>query len=179
MRGRGGCSGTILFRGAANNLDFVAVHLHGLTDLLSDEMMGKRRHIGDRSGARIRLVFADDPERLATTIVAQNRRPGSRTQLSSRLAAQAAEPRSRGVPRNSAHPARPVPERDGARWRPLSPAPFLAPAGFQRGPAPAHGARIGSQGSGAGKSHAEAWLTSWAASALSSRTNATLIFVLL
>jgi hypothetical protein len=42
MRGRGGCSGTILSRGAANNLDFVAVHLHGLTDLPSDEMMGKR-----------------------------------------------------------------------------------------------------------------------------------------
>src|ERR1700722_10513543 len=36
-------------------------------------MMGKRRHIGDRSAARIRLVFADDPERLATTVVAQNR----------------------------------------------------------------------------------------------------------
>jgi hypothetical protein len=47
----------------------VAVHLHGLTDLLSDEMMGKRRHIGDRSAARIRLVFADDPERLATAVV--------------------------------------------------------------------------------------------------------------
>jgi hypothetical protein len=30
-----------------NNLDFVTVHLHGLTDLLSNELMGKRRHIGD------------------------------------------------------------------------------------------------------------------------------------
>jgi hypothetical protein len=55
----------------------VAVHVHGLTDLLSDEMMSKRRHIGDRSAARIRLVFSDDPERLASTIVAQNLDPGA------------------------------------------------------------------------------------------------------
>jgi hypothetical protein len=58
-----------------NNLDFVALHLRDLADLLSDQMMGKRRHIGDRSDARIRLVFADDPERLATAIVAQNGDP--------------------------------------------------------------------------------------------------------
>ena len=60
-----------------NNLDFATVHLHGLADLLSDEMMGKRRHIGDRSATRIRLVFAYDPECLASTIVAQDRDPGA------------------------------------------------------------------------------------------------------
>jgi hypothetical protein len=60
-----------------DNLDFAAVHLQGLTGLLSNELMGKRGHIGDGFGARIRLVLADDPERLATTVVAQKRDPGA------------------------------------------------------------------------------------------------------
>jgi hypothetical protein len=39
--------------------------------------MGKRGHIGDRSAAGIRLVLANDPERLAPTVVAQDRDRGA------------------------------------------------------------------------------------------------------
>ena len=55
----------------------MAIHLHGLTDPLSNEPMGKRGHIGDRSVAGIRLVLADDPERLAAAVVAQDRDLGA------------------------------------------------------------------------------------------------------
>ena len=39
--------------------------------------MGKRGHISDRSTTGIGLVLADDPERLAAIIVAQNRNLGA------------------------------------------------------------------------------------------------------
>jgi hypothetical protein len=52
-----------------DNLDFAAFHLHGLTDPLSDKPLSKWGHIGDRSAAGIRLVLANDPERLAAIIV--------------------------------------------------------------------------------------------------------------
>jgi hypothetical protein len=61
----------------SDNLDFAVVRLHRITDPLSNELMGKRGHIGNRSAARFRLVFTDDPERLAATIVAENRDPGA------------------------------------------------------------------------------------------------------
>jgi hypothetical protein len=54
-----------------DNLDFAAVHLHGLADPLVNEQMGKRGHIGDRSAAGIRLVLANNPERLAAAVVTQ------------------------------------------------------------------------------------------------------------
>jgi hypothetical protein len=60
-----------------DNLDFVTMHLYGLTDPLSDKQAGKRGHIGDRSAAGIRLVLANDPERLAAIIVAQDRDLGA------------------------------------------------------------------------------------------------------
>ena len=63
--------------GDCDNLDFAAIQLYGLTDLLSDEPARKRGDIGDRSGFGIRLVLADDPECLATTIVAQDRDLGA------------------------------------------------------------------------------------------------------
>ena len=56
-----------------DNLDFVTIHLYGLTDPLSNEPMGKWGHIGDGSAAGIRFVLAYDPERLAAIIVAQDR----------------------------------------------------------------------------------------------------------
>jgi hypothetical protein len=56
-----------------DNLDLATLQLHGLTDSLSDEQAGKRGHIGDRSAAGIRLILAYDPERLAAIIVAQDR----------------------------------------------------------------------------------------------------------
>jgi hypothetical protein len=61
-----------------DNLDFVAVHLDGLTDPLSNEPTRKWGHIGDRSAAGIRLVLADDAERLAPTIVALDRDAGAK-----------------------------------------------------------------------------------------------------
>jgi hypothetical protein len=60
-----------------DNFNFATIHFHGLTDPLSDEQAGKRRHIRDRSAAGIRLVFTHDPERLAAIIVAQDRNLGA------------------------------------------------------------------------------------------------------
>ena len=60
-----------------DNFNFATIQLHGLTDPLSDKQAGKRGHIGDRSAAGIRLVFAHDPERLAAIIVAQDRDLGA------------------------------------------------------------------------------------------------------
>ena len=54
-----------------DNFNFAPTQLHGLTDPLSDKQAGKWGHIGDRSAAGIRLVLANDPERLAAIIVAQ------------------------------------------------------------------------------------------------------------
>jgi hypothetical protein len=54
--------------GSGCGSDFAALHLHGLTSPLSNEPMGKRGHIGDRSATGIRLVLSDDPERLAATV---------------------------------------------------------------------------------------------------------------
>jgi hypothetical protein len=56
-----------------DNFNFAPIQLHGLTDPLSDKQAGKWGHIGDRSAAGIRLVLANDPERLAAIIVAQDR----------------------------------------------------------------------------------------------------------
>jgi hypothetical protein len=39
-----------------DNLDLAAIHLHGLTDPLSDKPVGKWGYIGDRSAAGIRLA---------------------------------------------------------------------------------------------------------------------------
>jgi hypothetical protein len=60
-----------------DNLDFPTIHLYGLTDPLSDEPVSKRGNIGDRPAPGIRLVLADDPECLATTVVAQDRDLGA------------------------------------------------------------------------------------------------------
>ena len=48
-----------------DNFNFATIQLHGLTDPLSDKQAGKWGHIGDRSAAGIRLVLANDPERLS------------------------------------------------------------------------------------------------------------------
>ena len=60
-----------------DNFNFATIQLHGLTDPLSDNPLGKWGHIGDRSAAGIRLVLANDPERLAAIIVTQNRDLGA------------------------------------------------------------------------------------------------------
>jgi hypothetical protein len=60
-----------------DNFNFATIQLHGLTDPLSDNPLGKWGHIGDRSAAGIRLVLAYDPERLAAIIVAQDRDLGA------------------------------------------------------------------------------------------------------
>ena len=72
----GGTTATVTLLDS-DNFNFAAIQLHGLTDPLSDNPLGKWGHIGDRSAAGIRLVLAHDPERLAAIIVAQDRDLGA------------------------------------------------------------------------------------------------------
>ena len=154
-----------------DNFNFVTIKLHGLTDPLSDKQAGKWGHIGDRSAAGIRLIFAYDPERLAAIIVPQDCDLGAERNYD-RVARFRLRNRARDALREIAYIRRgqfeSAPTIVGVRYR-LSGLERLLAVGEVRSSAADWVTRLGcAEIARRGK------LTSWAVSALSSRTNATL-----